>query len=697
VGCAIIHSTQIAVLQRSALFLLRQVCSPKQTFMRQRPSSRSRSARRRSRSRSCERNSSGGPKAGARSWDERRRSVASPVRQGMGRWDGHKESERSERSSQPGPPVELKSRWQRSSAADEQRGAEDRRNYGEVAQERRPSWDSGKGGGKHGNLKPLPRPGQDEDMRLKQMADDPRYFKGAELGKAQKAALGITGLTGRNTASFDPKSTLVRPAMRVSYGPPCKKYHLNFKTDDVVIVPDFFCEEGNFDSYRAAVQEIKQVETPDDFDLSEMPVCSRAVGRLCKYLSLEDTDLVIRVAYYPSSSSDAEPRVLQRGGFDGKLQKHKNCVAMLALGAMREMASIRPETDESLFFPQENGAAMFFGKDACSRWKHGMNTYAASGQQATLPKRGHVSIMVLGRSSLIHEESLLAPAPSDEKKGRAAHDGRLIVPCETLARPSMRIITVPNRPNYGRPVRHDDVVIVPEFYCAENDWDIYYKLIEEMRHSQANGERKAEWIPWHEGAHLLSQNPTGSRTYQEVINRMCEYFSIAEGNRGTRFNWYRDGADWKPFHHDSAAFNEQRAKNQNTTIGISFGESRELAFRHAKTGELIYFPQKNGMLFYFGRDANIIWQHGINALPEEEQTGKGRISIILWGLCTTAVDEPGAPPMLSDESRGFKGKGGGKGGFSMHGDPQSNRSQDACRDYARGSCRFGDRCRFSHR
>ena len=25
------------------------------------------------------------------------------------------------------------------------------------------------------------------------------------------------------------------------------------------------------------------------------------------------------------------------------------------------------------------------------------------------------------------------------------------------------------------------------------------------------------------------------------------------------------------------------------------------------------------MLFYFGRDANIVWQHGINALPAVEQ------------------------------------------------------------------------------
>jgi len=348
-----------------------------------------------------------------------------------------------------------------------------------------------------------------------------------------------------------------------------------------------------------------------------------------------------------------------------------------------------------LFFPRHNGALCFVGREVWRRWKSGMNTHAQE-RGSRGPFGGHISIEIVGDSSVAQAETILDEPPSDVKLGPEALQGCLDVPRGDRARPDMRIITVPKRERYGRPVKHDDCIIVPEFFCAEDDWSTYYQLIKEMRESQAHGEKKAEWLSWHEGAHLLSQNPTGSKTYQRVLDKMCDYFSVAEGNRGTRFNWYRDGSDWKPFHHDSAAFNPMRAKSQNTTIGISFGAPRELAFRHAKTGELIYFPQKNGMLFYFGRDANIIWQHGINALPDTEQDGKGRISIILWGLCTTTVEEQNSPPMLNNDERGFKGKGKGKGKDKGGGWGYDGRQPQACRDFEKGRCSYGDRCRFSH-
>jgi pentatricopeptide repeat protein len=57
------------------------------------------------------------------------------------------------------------------------------------------------------------------------------------------------------------------------------------------------------------------------------------------------------------------------------------------------------------------------------------------------------------------------------------------------------------------------------------------------------------------------------------------------------------------------------------------------------------------MLFHFGRDVNITWKHGVNALPKKEQNGQGRISIILWGLTKDVIEEKNSPPLLTNDTR----------------------------------------------
>ena len=213
-------------------------------------------------------------------------------------------------------------------------------------------------------------------------------------------------------------------------------------------------------------------------------------------------------------------------------------------------------------------------------------------------------------------------------------------PTSTLVRPDLRIqIGSSKSSTYNRPLKHDDVVIVPELFGAEDDWSLYYKLVQEIRdlqntqkddqgeekkdqedqrHHQNKKDKKnsSDWIAWHEGAHLICKKPDGSPTFEMVVSKLCEYFQIDTNKQvGTRFNWYRDSSDWKPFHHDSAAFNPQRAKNQNITVGVSFGAMRELAFIHAQQKVnnqqdkcKLYFPQTNNGVFSFGRDANIRWK-----------------------------------------------------------------------------------------
>ena len=61
---------------------------------------------------------------------------------------------------------------------------------------------------------------------------------------------------------------------------------------------------------------------------------------------------------------------------------------------------------------------------------------------------------------------------------------------------------------------------------------------------------------------------------------MARYFDMDV--QATRFNWYRDSSEWKPFHHDAAAMKEKFARTQNFTLAVSFGAEREAAFEHAK-------------------------------------------------------------------------------------------------------------------
>lgn len=524
-----------------------------------------------------------------------------------------------------------------------------------------------------GKLCPPPRPGVDDDERMDKINDDPRYFQGAEIGKAQKAAMGQTFDSGTNTVSFDPASTLVRPSMRILHGIHGDRHRAPVKPEDVIIVPDFACSEEDHGLYWTLVDEIREVGLAGGEDPRKLPSVAQMASRLCTYFGLVEKECSASLAWHREKQDAAV--------FQGRAASsaHFGSAVSVCLGAAGAFVFEPSSPQGVLHLPCWNGNAVLASRDVELQWQP-----HASGQRTHGSCPGQLLLTLSGPSELLAEEKLLAPK-------RIAASGAYRSPPSGFARPSMRIITVPPSLRYSGTVSHDDVIIVPGFFCAEDDMDIYYKLLKDMRENQANGERNSEWQSWHEGSHLLTKNPTGSRTFQEILDRLREYFAIVpNGELATRFNWYRDGSDWKPFHHDSAAFNAQRAMAQNCTVGISFGASRELAFRDAKSGELVYFPQTNGMLFFFGRDANIRWQHGINALPVEEQDGKGRISIILWGLSSKAIEEEGSPPMISHDKPGFSRAPNGR-------PVGANYRTQVCRNFQqRGTCSYGDRCRFQH-
>lgn len=69
--------------------------------------------------------------------------------------------------------------------------------------------------------------------------------------------------------------------------------------------------------------------------------------------------------------------------------------------------------------------------------------------------------------------------------------------------------------------------------------------------------------------------------------------------KATRFNLYRNSDEWKPYHHDRAAFTP--GCPQNITVAASFGAEREISFLHAKTGVVTDIPQPNGSMYAWSR------------------------------------------------------------------------------------------------
>lgn len=179
-----------------------------------------------------------------------------------------------------------------------------------------------------------------------------------------------------------------------------------------------------------------------------------------------------------------------------------------------------------------------------------------------------------------------------------------------------------------------DVLLAPNVFGDFKNGELYKKLEEELNNCNVPHDKLLKL--WHgndkiEGTHLIADDKTKWKeqcpTFQLVIERLRNFFNM--DIQATRFNWYKDTSQWKPFHFDAAAVKPDKAEVQNFTVAVSFGATREAAFEHADTKTVISLPQPDGWIYAFAKDTNIIWRHGI--LQDNPIRDEGRISIIAWG------------------------------------------------------------------
>ena len=228
------------------------------------------------------------------------------------------------------------------------------------------------------------------------------------------------------------------------------------------------------------------------------------------------------------------------------------------------------------------------------------------------------------RRGLRPEEEMLEAATRERKKNtetfKPSHE-----PSE------MRILFSAGVSQYGRQIQTRDVIFVPDLFCEAADLSLYHRLHSELAESGLTPHQI--WSSWHGDSHLIANDRTDwSRhcpTFHLVLDKIRNYFNMDIA--ATRLNWYRDSSEWKPFHHDAAAIKEDKARQSNLTVAVSFGLEREAAFENAKTKTVLSMPAPNGSAYVFARDINVLWRHGILQVNPENKIEEGRVSIIAWG------------------------------------------------------------------
>lgn len=193
---------------------------------------------------------------------------------------------------------------------------------------------------------------------------------------------------------------------------------------------------------------------------------------------------------------------------------------------------------------------------------------------------------------------------------------------------------------YSQVTTTRDVVLVPNLFSDYKTGEIYNKLVYEIENCGVDKENLLKL--WHgnnviPGTHLIANDRTNWKDkcpiFNMVLDRLQNFFNM--NIQATRFNWYTDTSQWKPFHHDAAYVKEDKAAVQNFTVAVSFGATRDAAFEHAKTKSVVSLPQPDGCVYAFAKDTNGIWRHGIlQDMPVREE---GRISVIAWGAIENQV------------------------------------------------------------
>lgn len=216
----------------------------------------------------------------------------------------------------------------------------------------------------------------------------------------------------------------------------------------------------------------------------------------------------------------------------------------------------------------------------------------------------------------------------------------------------LRLVVDTNPNKMSITLRKCDVGIFTNVFSDFRPWELHDLVLKEINETGIENLLK----PWHgnnkiDGTHLICDDSkpwkSQANTFNMIIQRLCNYFGVHA--QATRCNWYNSHTEFKPQHHDAAAFDERKVATQNITIALSLGQTREILIQKINsssskenknhTGVFLSFPASDSSVYTFTNEINKTFKHGVHVgLKEDDQSKESRISIIIWGWCDNIKD-----------------------------------------------------------
>jgi hypothetical protein len=201
----------------------------------------------------------------------------------------------------------------------------------------------------------------------------------------------------------------------------------------------------------------------------------------------------------------------------------------------------------------------------------------------------------------------------------------------------MRVQFETSKEHLNCKLKPSDVLVAKNVFSDFSSGELHDRLVKEIQECDIPKDDLLKL--WHgseergiEGKHHIVNDRTNWKnkcpTFNIVIDRLVSFFGVKPA--ATRMNWYKTHTEFKPMHFDSAYVNPEKAKTQNITIAVSFGQKRDIVFENAKSKQKICIEQGDNDVYLFMNDINSTYRHGVGQGVDEENSS--RVSVIVWGL-----------------------------------------------------------------